>query len=111
MEETVQERNGSVPNAVVIGSGPAAQRFIQKQNTKKRKRYQITGFIGETNEELGVPRLCGFEDLAKYLSAADADEIVIATEPGQVYMTPDIISLCEKREIRYSICSAEHFPL
>ena len=110
MEETVQERNGSVPNAVVIGSGPAAQRFIQKQNTKKRKRYQITGFIGETNEELGVPRLCGFEDLAKYLSAADADEIVIATEPGQVYMTPDIISLCEKREIRYSICSAEHFP-
>ena len=110
MEETVQERNGSVPNAVVIGSGPAALRFIQKQNNKKRKRYQIIGFIGEANEDLGVPRLCGFESLAEYLSSTDADEVVIATESGQVYMTPDILSLCEKRGIRYSICSAEHFP-
>ena len=110
MEEKVQERNANVSNAVVIGSGPAALRFIQKQNNKKRKRYQISGFIGEVNEELGVPRICGYKDLRSYLSSTDADEIIIATEPGQVYMTPDIISLCEKRKIRYSIWSAEQFP-
>ncbi len=106
----MQERNGKVSYAAVIGTGTAALRFSRKQNKKKRKRYHIVGFIGDENEKLPAPRLCALEDLASYLLSADVDEIIIAMDPDQVYLMPDIISTCENSGIRYSIFSARREP-
>ena len=110
MEDIVQKQNAAVSDVVVIGTGPAALRFCQKLNKKKRQRYNIVGFIGDANEDLPAPRLCGMEELASYLLNVKADEIVIATEADQVYLVPDIISICEDRGLRYSINSAAQFP-
>ena len=110
MEDIVQKQNAAVSDVVVIGTGPAALRFCQKLNKKKRQRYNIVGFIGDANEDLPAPRLCGMEELASYLLNVKADEIVIATEADQVYLVPDIISVCEDRGLRYSINSAAQFP-
>ena len=110
MEDIVQKQNAAVSDVVVIGTGPAALRFCQKLNKKKRQRYNIVGFIGDANEDLPAPRLCGMDELASYLLNVKADEIVIATEADQVYLVPDIISICEDRGLRYSINSAPQFP-
>ena len=110
MEDMVEKRNSNVSDAVVIGTGPAALRFYQKLNKKKRQRYHIIGFIGDENAELPAPRLCGMEELASCLLNVKADEIIIATEADQVYLVPDIISICEGRGLRYTISSAEQFP-
>ena len=106
----MQKQNSNVPDVVVIGTGPAALRFCQKLNKKKRQRYNIIGFIGDENADLPAPRLCGMEELASYLRTVKTDEVIIATEADQVYLVPDVISICEDRGIPYSICSAEQFP-
>ena len=59
MEETVQKPKGNVSDVVVIGTGPAALRFYQKLNKKKRQRCNIVGFIGaetimNTMEGMGI---------------------------------------------------------
>lgn len=102
----IRSKGWNIRHCAVVGTGPIAIKYAKQVKQKKGLGYQIYGFIGEKNEKLSEPLICGYDGLEDFLYHTEVDEVVIALESKEASLVHDVILQCERNGIRYSIMLA-----
>lgn len=101
--ESLRAHGYNIKHVVVVGTGAAARQYAQDIRNKERLGYRVWGFVGKPSERLPQPLLCGYEGLDDLLHDTEADEVIVALEPGEEGRLQDIIALCAYNGIPYSL--------
>ena len=94
----------NLKHIVVIGTGALADQFTEDIQKESELGYHIKGYIGIQPEGMADDvYLGGYNMLDEALAATDVFEAVIALEPSDYGRIRDIISICEKNGVKYSV--------
>lgn len=94
----------NLKHVVVIGTGELAQQYKRDIEAEPELGFHIKGFIGdpavlkEKKESLGT-----FDELDRLLESPDISEVVIALEPEEYSYIRNIIFVCERNGVKYSV--------
>ena len=94
----------NLKHVVVIGTGELAQQYKKDIEEEPELGFHIKGFIGNPDllenkkENLGT-----FDELDRLLVSPDISEVVIALEPEEYAHIRNIIFICERNGVKYSV--------
>lgn len=89
----------NLKHVVVVGTGDLALQYQEDIAAEPELGFHIKGFVGKENA--AEPYLGPFEVLDEELD--DANEAVIALTPSEYENITDIIAVCEKNGVKYSV--------
>lgn len=97
---SVRRRGMNLKHIILVGSGKAAQEYIDRIMDNPQWGYKIQGILDD-NAERGMTYknarvIGGTEDLAGILEENQLDEIVIALGLSEYYKLERIVAVCEK---------------
>ncbi len=94
----------NLKHVLVIGTGRLACQYQNDIAAEPELGFHLTGFVGSENGAVSSELLLGgFETLDDQLSSPDINEAVIALEPDEYDRIRDIIMLCERNGVKYSV--------
>ena len=94
----------NLKHVIVIGTGELAQQYKKDIEEEPELGFHIKGFIGNPDlldnkkENLGT-----FDELDRLLVSPDISEVVIALEPEEYAHIRNIIFICERNGVKYSV--------
>ena len=91
---------------LVIGTGELARQYAADAETEPELAIKVYGYIG--NDKAGdgdaaLPCLGGFDQLDAVLANKEIEEVVIALEPDEYRHITELIAVCEKNGVKYSV--------
>ena len=104
--DRVRERGYNLKHVLVIGTGKLAQQYKQDIEADPELGFNLVGFIGNRRrlpEELQEKHLGSFEMLDGELASPDIYEAVIALDPEDYTRIREIIAVCERNGVKYSV--------
>ena len=94
----------NLKHVVVIGTGKLAQQYKKDIEAEPELGFHIIGFIGNQNLLQSNGTWLGpFTELDSQLSSPDISEVVIALEPEEYSKLWQIIPVCERNGVKYSV--------
>ena len=108
----LRERDYNQKHVLLIGSGPAAMKYVQEVRRSPELGYKIIGYISGQQEIEDLSWLGDYSALETVLDKWRPDEAISAIEPADFDRTPAIIDACEKTGVRLSIIPfyADYMP-
>ena len=99
-----RKKGFNLKHVLVVGTGSLAQQYAQDVEAEPELGFHIKGFIGN-GDRMKEPerRLGGFEMLDHELAYPDIAEVVIALDPEDYARIREIISVCERNGVKYSV--------
>ena len=104
--DRVRERGYNLKHVLVIGTGKLAQQYKLDIEADPELGFNLVGFIGNRRrlpEELQEKHLGSFEMLDGELASPDIYEAVIALDPEDYTRIREIIAVCERNGVKYSV--------
>lgn len=94
--------------ALIIGTGPLAERLLRELHTANPELYRIIGFIDESSAHRGmtihgVPVLGPLEEMAHLLSYYRIDDVLIANPDSLAGRMKNLVELCTDKGVRVKI--------
>ena len=88
---------------IVIGSGHLARQYARDIRSNPQMGFSIMGYIGcEKQEDLG--RYLGdYTQVEAILEAKSPDEVIVALDPQDIAVMPDILAAADKEGVRLSL--------
>ena len=91
----------NLQHVVVIGTGELAGQYAEDVKKERNLGYHVAGFIGR--DPAREPYLGDYEALDEQLRSPDIYEAVIALEIEDYPKIREIIGICEKNGVKYSV--------
>ena len=104
--ERFRENGYNLKHVLVIGTGALAQQYAQDIEADPELGFHVTGYIGNLKRlpEKDQERYLGsFEMLDAQLASPDIYEVVIALDPEDYTRIREIIAVCERNGVKYSV--------
>lgn len=93
----------NLKHVIVIGSGHLARQYARDIRSNPQLGFSIMGYIGcERQDDLGK-HLGDFTQVEAILEANSADEVVVALDPQDIAVMPDILAAADKEGVRLSL--------
>lgn len=94
----------NLKHVIVIGTGELARQYKRDIEEEPELGFHIRGFIGNL-ELLENKKEClgTFDELDRLLVSPDISEVVIALEPEEYSHIRNIIFICERNGVKYSV--------
>ena len=93
----------NLKHVIVIGSGHLARQYARDIRSNPQLGFSIMGYIGcEKQEDLG--RYLGdYTQVEAILEAKSPDEVIVALDPQDIAVMPDILAAADKEGVRLSL--------
>ena len=99
-----RKKGYNLKHVLVVGTGELAQQYKNDIETEAELGFHVMGFIGNQNRKTAADDILGsFEVLDYHLSVLDISEVVIALDPEDYPKIREIISVCERNGVKYSV--------
>jgi FlaA1/EpsC-like NDP-sugar epimerase len=98
-------KNPKLKRVLIVGAGAAGEMIAREMINAKKRIYQPAGFIDDDPRKLnsrmhGVKVLGGISGIGEIIKGANIEEIVIAIPSANGKVIRDIISKCEKTQVK-----------
>ncbi len=104
--ERFREKGYNLKHVLVIGTGTLARQYAQDIEADPELGFHIAGYIGNLRrlpEKDQEKHLGSFEMLDAQLASPDIYEVVIALDPEDYTRIREIIAVCERNGVKYSV--------
>ena len=98
----LRDRGFNIKQEIVIGTGRLARQYADDVISEQGLGIRLLGYIGEKHKDTKA-YLGTFDEVDAVLSRTDIDEAVIALEPDEYVRIRELISVCEKNGVKYSV--------
>lgn len=100
-----QLQSSNLKRALIVGAGAAGEMVAREMISARKRLYQPVGFIDDNPNKLnsrihGVKVLGSIEDIDRVINYHNIEEIVIAVPSATGKTIRDIVSKCEKAEVK-----------
>jgi len=100
-----QLKSSNLKRALIVGAGAAGEMVAREMINAKKRIYQPVGFIDDNPNKLnsrihGVRVLGRIEDIKKVINYFNIEEVVIAVPSATGKTIRDIVSKCEKTDVK-----------
>lgn len=99
----LRQKGRNLVHVLIVGTGGLARQFAEDVAAADKLGYRVMGYVGRNQPELGASVLCDFDGLDDYLHHHTADEVTVALDADEITYIYEIINLCEKNGVKYSI--------
>ena len=99
-----RKKGYNLKHVLVIGTGSLAEQYQRDIEAESELGFSIMGFIGNSQRMSDDSRHLGNFDMLDYvLSTSDLSEAVIALDPEDYSKIREVISVCERNGVKYSV--------
>ena len=99
-----REKGYNLKHVLVIGTGVLARQYKEDVEAEPELGFSIMGFIGNKSRMKDPEMHLGsFEMLDRELASPDIYEVVIALDPEDYFRIREIIGVCERNGVKYSV--------
>lgn len=90
-------------HVVIIGSGQLAYQYAQDIEKNPQLGYSVIGYVGDVRQSALGQYLGAYAQMEQILEAHNPDEVVIALDPQDIHIMPDIMAAADKEGVRLSL--------
>ena len=98
-----RRRGFNLKHVIIVGSGQLAYQYVQDIQNNPQLGYAVQGYIGNTRQDAIGRHLGTYAQLEEILSQSNPDELIIALDPQDIYIMPDIMMAADKEGLRLSL--------
>lgn len=98
-----RKRGYNLKHVLIIGSGQLAYQYAQDIEQNPQWGYHLVGYIGDTRQSALGNYLGRYAQMEQILEESDPDEVVIALDPQDIYLMPEIMEAADKAGVRLSL--------
>ena len=98
----LRDRGYNIKQEIVIGTGRLAKQYVEDVIGEQDLGIRVLGYVGEKRKDT-KQHLGSFDELGTVISRPDIDEVVIALEPEEYPHIRELIGICEKNGVKYSV--------
>ena len=98
-----RRRGYNLKHVVIVGCGQLAYQYAQDVRHNPQMGYSIMGYIGDVHQSALGRHLGGYAQMEQILEERDPDEVVIALDPQDIFLMPQIIAAADKEGLRLSL--------
>lgn len=99
-----RKKGYNLKHVLVVGTGELAQQYKRDIDEETELGFHVIGFIGNQHRKTAAEDIFGnFGDLDYHLSMLDLNEVVIALDPEDYPKIREVISVCERNGVKYSV--------
>ena len=93
----------NLKHVVIIGSGQLAYQYAQDIARHPQLGFTVDGYIGDTRQSALGKYLGNYAQLERILEESNPDEVVVALDPQDIHVMPDIMMAADKEGVRLSL--------
>ena len=93
----------NLKHILIIGSGQLAYQYAQDIAANPQLGFSVLGYVGDTHQSALGERLGSYAKLEEILEKYVPDEVVIALDPQDIHMMPQIMEAADKEGVRLSL--------
>lgn len=93
----------NLKHVLVVGSGQLAYQYAQDIAANPQLGLSVLGYVGDTVQSALGERMGGYAQLGEILDLHRPDEVVIALDPQDIHMMPQIMEAADKEGVRLSL--------
>ena len=93
----------NLKHVLVVGSGQLAYQYAQDIAANPQLGLSVLGYVGDTVQSALGERMGGYAQLGEILDQHRPDEVVIALDPQDIHMMPQIMEAADKEGVRLSL--------
>ena len=93
----------NLKHVIIIGSGQLAYQYSQDIAAHPQMGFSIAGYIGDTCQSALGEHLGTYAQMEKILDEQSPDEVVVALDPQDIYIMPDVMAAADKEGVRLSL--------
>ena len=98
-----RSRGYNLKHVIVIGCGHLARQYARDIRSNPQMGFSIMGYIGcEKQDDLGK-YLGDYTQVEAILEANSPDEVIVALDPQDIAVMPDILAAADKEGVRLSL--------
>ena len=98
----LRDRGFNIKQEIVIGTGRLAKQYAEDVISEQGLGIRLLGYMGEKHKDTKA-YLGTFDEADAVLARTDIDEAVIALEPEEYARIRELIGVCEKNGVKYSV--------
>ena len=98
-----RRRGYNLKHVIIIGSGQLAYQYAQDIASNPQMGYSVLGYIGDVYQSALGKRLGTYAQIERILEESNPDEVVVALDPQDIHVMPDIMMAADKEGVRLSL--------
>lgn len=98
-----RRRGYNLKHVIIIGSGQLAYQYTQDIKRNAHLGYSVMGYVGDIQQPAIGDYLGTYAQMEEVFSGFDPDEVVIALDPHDIHLMPDIMAAADKEGVRLSL--------
>ncbi|MBQ8620329.1 MAG: undecaprenyl-phosphate glucose phosphotransferase [Clostridia bacterium] len=98
-----RKKGYNLKHVVIIGSGQLAYQYVKDIESNPQMGYSVAGYIGNTRQSALGAYLGNYAQMEKILEEKNPDEVVVALDPHDIYVMPDIMAAVDKEGVHLSL--------
>ena len=98
-----RRRGYNLKHVIIIGSGQLAYQFVKDIENHPQMGYNVMGYIGDVCQSALGNHLGTYAQIEKILDKKNPDEVVIAMDPQDIHVMPEIMAAVDKEGVRLSL--------
>jgi len=93
----------NLKHILIVGCGQLAYQYAQDIAQNPHLGFAVLGYVGDTHQSALGERLGGYEKIGDVLEKYGPDEVVIALDPQDIHVMPQIMEAADKEGVRLSL--------
>ncbi|MGN0774063.1 MAG: undecaprenyl-phosphate glucose phosphotransferase [Candidatus Ventricola sp.] len=93
----------NLKHVVIVGSGHLACQYAQDIRDNPHTGFSIVGYIGQERSSAPGRYLGGYMRMEEILEQYSPDEVIVALDPQDIAVMPDILTAADKEGVRLSL--------
>lgn len=93
----------NLKHVIIIGSGHLACQYARDTRENPQMGFSILGYIGCERQDGMGKFLGGFSRVGDILAEKNPDEVIVALDPQEISVMPDILAAADKEGVRLSL--------
>ena len=98
-----RRRGYNLKHVIIIGSGQLAYQYAKDIELNSQLGYRLMGYICDVCQSALGNHLGTYAQIDRILDKKNPDEVVIAMDPQDIHLMPDIMASVDKEGVRLSL--------
>jgi len=98
-----RQRGYNQKHVLIIGSGQLACQYARDIEKNPQLGYSLIGYVGDIRQSALGSYLGSYAKLEQILEEKNPDEVVVALDPQDIHVMPDIMLAADKEGVRLSL--------
>ena len=90
-------------HVIIVGDGHLAQQYVEDIRANPHLGITVDGYVSAVDKPGLGKRMGRYEELEDILQRSDLDELVVALEPHELALMPQILALADKEGVPLSL--------